>query len=75
MNTEMFALWLSPRLGSTKMLAIVGHSSMDLDAPPGLIGDWNGEGRDVSTRWWALHTSPLGLQSEVYYKEVVQSLI
>ena len=29
--------WLSPRLGSTKMLAIVGHSSRDLDTPPGLI--------------------------------------
>ena len=35
-NTEMLGLWLSPRLGSTKLLAMVGHSSRDLDTPPGL---------------------------------------
>jgi len=28
-----------------------------------IVGDWNGEGRDVSTRWWVLHTTSLGLQS------------
>ncbi|KAI0238063.1 hypothetical protein LSAT2_011319 [Lamellibrachia satsuma] len=34
----------------------------DIDYLP-IVGDWNGDCRDLSTRRWALHTTPLGLQS------------
>ena len=34
----------------------------DTDYLP-IVGDWNGDCRDVSTRRWAQHTTPLGLQS------------